>query len=112
MTSRISMTWSDPTHAQLDLHGRLDAAVVDRLDRFLDLVLRTDGTTLTVDLSRLEGPDTPVLEALTIACRRLWLRRGSMHVVGLGNRLAAGRGPVVVAVHDTPDERLDEARIA
>ena len=87
MRARITLTWVGSTSAHLVLGGGVDAEVLGRVENLLDLVLRAAGTDLVVDLSGIDGPDDALLDVLAEACRRLWLRRGSMRLVGLGDRL-------------------------
>lgn len=85
----IVSIWTDRSSVQVSVDGCADTGVCERLESALELIIRAQGTHITVDLSRMEGPDAAVLELLAAVCHRQWGRRGCLHVEGIGARLAS-----------------------
>lgn len=67
--------------------GRGDADMVSRLEDTLERLLRAGARHVVVDVHRLTGDDSGILELLAATCHRIWSLGGSMEVVGLRDRL-------------------------
>lgn len=87
--ARILVMWTGYTSVQVFVDGRADHDALERLERVLDLLVVARASHVCVDLTRLDGPDTPVLELLAALCHRLWRRRGRLHIIGLQRRLCS-----------------------
>ena len=85
--ARIVAMWIDRREAHVTVDGSADDDLVVRLDSVLDRLLDAQACHLIVDVHRLTGDDTDVLELLAATCHRLWARRGTMEVNGMRDRL-------------------------
>jgi anti-anti-sigma regulatory factor len=116
-SANITWTWHERRNALVTVHGDPDDWAVERLDHVLQTLVDGGAETLTVDIARVDGADSRLLEPMARACRQLWRRRGSMHLVGLRDRLASrpevaafpelfGTLDTGAVAHSDPDQEL------
>lgn len=87
--ARIVAVWISRREAHLTVDGTGDGEVVGRLDSVLERLLLAGASHLVVDLHRLTGDDTDVLELLAATCHRIWARDGVLEIRGLRDRLVS-----------------------
>jgi anti-anti-sigma regulatory factor len=85
--ARIVSMWTGRHEAHLTIDGVSDGDLIRRLDDALERLLQAGVRHLAVNLYRLTGDDTDVLELLAATCHRLWAKRGVMEIRGLRHRL-------------------------
>ena len=108
-SAHVITMWSSRREVHLMVHGAADPDLVARLDTELQDVLSAGATHVVVDLHRLAGNDTAILELLAATCHQLWRIQGVMEVAGVRDRLATspevGSFPEVFGDVTTPGTR-------
>jgi anti-anti-sigma regulatory factor len=86
---RVLVLWTGADVVQVVLAGWVCPELVEALERAVDDLFRGGGRHLTIDLTRLQGSDVPVLELLAALSHRLRRADGCLHTEGLDRRLVS-----------------------
>jgi hypothetical protein len=83
----VLVVWTAGDAAQVLLTGWARPPLVDSLERVVDDLIRAGGRHLSVDLTRMQGHDSPVLELLAALSHRPRWAGDCVHIDALERRL-------------------------